>query len=190
MIFLDSSNFYSRLKAIGKSMYHIDFKKFVSLILISNRVLVKFFYYAPPVDFAFNPKLYHAQQRFWRHLESQGITIKRGYLQKKILRCRECEYEWVGITCPQCGHIFAKIEEKGVDVHIATDVVYHAAKDDYDIGYLISSDGDLAEACSRARDLGKRMIYICIPPVESMALKAACNYTARKDASFFEKCHL
>ena len=178
MIFLDSSNFYYSLKEIGKSLYDIDFHKFSSLILVANRNLVKFFYYTAPVDRATVPEMYKAQQFFWSRLQSKGITLRLGYLQRKLFKC------------PQCGNIFARLEEKRVDVHIATDIVSYAASNEYDIGYLVSSDGDLAEACKRARSLGKRIVYICVPPIQSMALTKACNYTAKKDHSFFDSCRI
>ena len=190
MIFLDSSNFYYSLKEIGKSLYDIDFHKFSSLILVANRNLVKFFYYTAPVDRATVPEMYKAQQFFWSRLQSQGITLRLGYLQRKLFKCPRCGIEQNGIKCPQCGNIFARLEEKGVDVHIATDIVSYAASNEYDIGYLVSSDGDLAEACKRARSLGKRIVYICVPPIQSMALTKACNYTAKKDHSFFDSCRI
>jgi len=50
MIFLDSSNLYPSLKEIGRSLYHLDFSKLASQLLVANRTLVRFLYYAAPVD--------------------------------------------------------------------------------------------------------------------------------------------
>ncbi len=188
MIFVDSANFYHSLKEIHRSVYDIDFLKLAELLLVADRKLVKIRYYAAPVDRTAMPKEHRAQQRFWADLKKQGIEVDLGYLQKRIFACTKCGYERIGITCDECGHLFGEVGEKGVDVNIASDIVYHAALDSYDIGYLISSDGDLAGACKRARLLGKRMIYVCIPPIESMALKSWCNYTAEKDGTFFDQC--
>src|SRR3989304_8707251 len=90
MIFLDGSNFYYSLKEIGESLYDIDFHKFSSLILVANRDLVKFFYSSAPVDRATVPEMYKAQQFFWNRLQSQGGTLRLGYLQKTLFKCPVC----------------------------------------------------------------------------------------------------
>ena len=73
-------------------------------------------------------------------------------------------------------------------MNIAAEMVYFAALGSFDIAYLVSSDGDLEGACEKVRLLGRKVIYVCIPPTESAALKRACNYTTKKDQAFFEKC--
>lgn len=188
MIFIDAANFYHSLREIHRSVYDIDFLKLAEQLLVANRKLVKIRYYAAPVDRTRMAREYRAQQRFWSDLEKQGIEIDLGYLQKRIFTCPKCDCARIGVKCDECGHVFAEVGEKGVDVNIASDIVYHAALHSYDIGYLISSDGDLAGACKRARLLGRRMVYVCIPPIESTALKSWCNYTAKKDGTFFDQC--
>ncbi len=188
MVFVDSSNLYHGLKRIGFKMYHLDFVKFADQLLL-GRDLVSVRYYAAPVDRTAVPDLYRGQQRFWADLKKEGIEMKLGYLQKRFFRCPECRHERQGVKCEQCGKEFALVEEKGVDVHIAADIVYYAAIDEYDWAYLVSSDGDLAGACERARMLGKKVMYVCVPPIESTALKTACNYTVKKKVADFTACH-
>jgi len=187
MIFVDAANFYHSLKRIGVSVYRVDFAKLAGALLM-GRTLEKIHYYAAPVDQSAVPRIYAGQQRYWAELKAQGINLRLGYLQKRRFKCPKCKHERIGVACENCGHEFAKVEEKGVDVNIAADMVYFAALNSFDMAYLISSDGDLAGACEKVRLLGKRVVYVCIPPVESTALKTACNYTADKDTAFFETC--
>ncbi|MCH7823373.1 MAG: NYN domain-containing protein [Acidobacteria bacterium] len=189
MVYVDSSNFFHSLRRIGLSMYHIDFRRLAQMLLM-GRELVEIRYYAAPLDQAAVPKLYASQQRYWANLRKAGVKLKLGYMQDNFFECKKCGKKRQGIVCPECKYEFAKVTEKGVDVHIAADLVYHASLSKFDWAYLNSSDGDLAGACERVRMLGKKVVYVCVPPIESTALKTACNYTATKDATFFSGVHI
>ncbi len=60
-------------------------------------------------------------------------------------------------------------EEKGVDVELAVDLVFNAARQNFDVGVVVSTDTDLVPAlqavCNLNRAWGK-------PRVEVMAWKA------------------
>lgn len=60
-------------------------------------------------------------------------------------------------------------------MQIAVDIVRGAIKNDYDIGYLISSDTDLIPAIQMARDEGKKIIYVGFENSISRALQKNCS---------------
>jgi uncharacterized LabA/DUF88 family protein len=54
--------------------------------------------------------------------------------------------------------------EKGVDIMLATDFLYYAWQDFYDVGILVSGDGDFAYALQNAKNMGK---YVQVVAFES-----------------------
>ena len=53
-----------------------------------------------------------------------------------------------------------KIFQKGIDVLMAVDMVYHASRDNYDIAILCSGDIDLLEAVKLIKNFGKKVILL------------------------------
>lgn len=53
----------------------------------------------------------------------------------------------------------AKAQEKGVDVHLAVDLVWHALMDFYDVAILVSNDTDMHPAVEKAVHAGKRIEF-------------------------------
>ena len=51
-----------------------------------------------------------------------------------------------------------QIKEKGIDVNIASDIIWHGLSNNYDTFILISGDRDLIECLERMKDNGKRVI--------------------------------
>ena len=92
------------------------------------------------------------QQRLFRHLESnsQQVKVIRGY----ILKTDNQYYE------------------KGVDVHIAVNLLIGAYENIYDTVILISSDTDLLPAIKKIRKLGKKVEYIGFSHKPSLAMIA------------------
>lgn len=81
-------------------------------------------------------RLYAEQQKFLRRLRKErGLTV------------------WTGRMAQGAGRWY----EKGVDVKIATDMVALAYAGEYDVGVLVSGDGDLAPAVQEVRRLGRRV---------------------------------
>ena len=54
--------------------------------------------------------------------------------------------------------------EKGVDIMLATDLLYYAWQDYYDMAVLVSGDGDFAYAIQTLKNLGK---YVQVVTFES-----------------------
>jgi len=98
------------------------------------------------------------------------VTVRLG----RFLR-RETEYD---VTCPNpnCGEdfILRKVAyvEKGVDLYLAVDMIRFAYENLYDVGVLISADGDFAKAIEVSRMLGKR--------IENVAFRIQKSYHLMK----------
>ena len=73
---------------------------------------------------------------FHRYLKECGFTVKT----RKV----KCD-----INDPTV------VEQKGVDVELACDMLTFAIKDYYDVAILISGDGDFVPVVERVKDLGK-----------------------------------
>ncbi len=78
--------------------------------------------------------------------------------------------------------------EKAVDVQIAVDIVMMAERDEYDVAYLLSADGDFTPAVTAVRTMGK-LVYAAAP-VRGLQLAAVANAFIRLDRGWFEDCRL
>ena len=76
-------------------------------------------------------------------------------------------------TCPGCGADMRGTEEKGVDVHMATDMISLAWVDNYDIAVLVSSDRDFVPVAEFLETRGIKVIHGAFPPKGS-ELTARC----------------
>lgn len=137
MIFIDGSNLYHGAKAVlGEAK--LDFEKLIEKLvsLDRDRELVRTYYYNAVLDMKDDENGYKAQQRFFHRLSFiPNFEVKLGRLEK---------------------HGDKKVE-KGVDVEIATDMLFFAYQNLYDIAILISGDGDFASAIEKVKNLGKHV---------------------------------
>jgi NYN domain len=63
-------------------------------------------------------------------------------------------------------HVVPTVQEKGIDVRLALDVVKLARKRNFDVAVIFSQDQDLAEVVSEIKEIAKeqgRFIRICCP---------------------------
>ena len=136
VIFIDGSNFYHGMKNnLGKKK-NVDFERFCNL-LANSRKLVRTYYYNAPVRKEDGEEQYKAQQRFFQKLNNiPYFTVKLGRLEKR----------------PN-----SKVEEKGVDVKIAVDMLQLAYSNVYETAILVSGDGDFAYVLEAVKDLGKHV---------------------------------
>ena len=136
-IFIDGNNFYFGVKEHIRRT-HIDFHKLCLKLCGSDRQLIRIYYYNAPVNREDDEEMYKNQQRFFNLLK------RTPYLQLRLGRLE---------------HRDDHVVEKGVDVYLAVDMLRYAYNDVYDVGILISSDGDYAEAVNAVKDLGKHTEY-------------------------------
>lgn len=75
--------------------------------------------------------------------------------------------------CATCGHKTAVLQEKGVDVRLAVDIVTRAGKG-VEL-YVLSSDVDLLSAVLAAKARGARVVYVAFAGVKNYALQKAAD---------------
>ncbi len=98
--------------------------------------------------------MYDAQQRLLGHLKKSGLRYTFGYLLK---------------DGDEVYH------EKGVDVHMAVDILVTTYENLCDRIILVSSDTDLIPAIQKAQARGKIVEYIGFSHQKSIALLTSCK---------------
>jgi len=140
-ILVDGSNMYHYIKGLGlHPKIQFDYKKFGEF-LAGDRKIVSATYYIGKVRAdkgESSQRLRSNQQRLIAWLKRCGWSIEFGHMLKNK-----------GV-----------FHEKGVDVHIAADLLRGAYGDFYDTAILVSSDTDLVPAIRYLREEGKKLEYI------------------------------
>jgi uncharacterized LabA/DUF88 family protein len=166
-IFVDGSNFYHGLKD-NKLSTRIAFQKLGKKLCLGYGELLRIYYYNAPIDQTKNPGQYKDQQRFFESL------YRTPFLEVRL-----------GRLVPKADTYI----EKGIDVYIAVDMLQMAYENRYDVGILVSGDGDLAEAVKVVKNLGKHVINACFDSCRSQHLLQVCDAYIRFDRDFLSDCY-
>jgi len=133
-IFIDGSNLYHALRENCRRT-DLDFAQFTSKLCGARR-LFRTYYYNILQDPSQRPESYREQQEFLDILrKTPCLEVRLG--TTKILQ---------GIPV-----------EKGIDIMLATDLLYFAWNNLYDIAILVSGDGDFAYALQVVKNIGKHV---------------------------------
>lgn len=141
--------------------FKFDLRGFLAEALHKNKENAKVVYYTTRIK---QPKqkvpaklqkridiISDANRRWVADLTNQNIrVVKAGYL-----RVRESS------VCVHCGKKTLGLQEKGVDVRVATDLVLAAHDKNQQSLVLGSSDSDIAPAIEAAGKLGLKTTYFC-----------------------------
>lgn len=167
MIFIDGSNFYHALKQwCGRT--DARFER-VCEKLVGARQLVRNYYYNAVVDQTREAQRYADQQRFFQMVRS---------LPYFELRLGRLVYQgWPNVP-PY---------EKGIDVQIATDMLIHAVRGNYDVGILVSGDNDFTGALQAVKDLGKH-VEVALFGNGSRSLRDVADRVVTLDANYLSDC--
>lgn len=137
MIFIDGSNMYHSLKHHFQRT-DIDIGRFVRRLL-DRRRLVRTYYYNARVGRKEEPERYWDQQKFFDSIMAVPYTeLRLGRL--------------VYVNWPN-----SPPYEKGVDIQLATDMITHSFKNNYDIAILVAGDSDYVGALQAVKDNGKNV---------------------------------
>lgn len=131
-IFIDGSNLYHSVKN-NFGRHDINFTEFANK-LSAGRKLFRVYYYNVLQDSSQNPEGHKEQQEFL------DILRKTPYLEIRL-----------GSTKKTLG------VEKGIDVMIATDLLYFAWRGFYDVAIVVSGDADFAYAVQAVKNMGKHV---------------------------------
>jgi uncharacterized LabA/DUF88 family protein len=138
MIFIDGSNMYHSLKAYFKRT-DIDLACFNEKILDKRR-LVRMYYYNALVGKLEEPERFKDQDKFFKSVAAIPYTE---------LRLGRLVYTSQWPSSPPF--------EKGVDVQLATDMITHAFKNNYEVAILVAGDNDYVGAIQAVKDNGKHV---------------------------------
>ncbi|UCH51824.1 MAG: NYN domain-containing protein [Chloroflexota bacterium] len=133
-IFIDGSNLYHGLRS-NFGRHNLNFAEFSSKLCGSRR-LFRTYYYNVLQDPAQRPDSYRDQQEFLDNLR------KTPYLEIRLGGTKVTQ----GVPV-----------EKGIDIMLATDLLYFAWNDFYDVAVLVSGDSDFAYALQAVKNMGKHV---------------------------------
>ena len=133
-IFIDGSNLYHGLRNSSRR-HDLNFADFANKLCGSRR-LFRTYYYNVLQDQIQQPDGYREQQEFL------DILCKTPYLEFRLGSTKVTQ----GISV-----------EKGIDIMLATDLLYFAWNDFYDVALLVSGDSDFAYALQAVKNMGKHV---------------------------------
>lgn len=140
-ILIDGSNMYHYIRGLGLDpKIQFDYKKFGEF-LARGRQIVSATYYIGKI-------------RAKQTKQSQNLRANQQRLMAWLTKCG-----WA----MEFGHMLENgglFHEKGVDVHMASDLLRGAYKDFYDTAILVTSDTDLIPAIRYVREERKKLEYI------------------------------
>ncbi len=170
MIFIDGSNLYHSLKNYFKRA-DLDVGKFCRKI-INRRELVRIYYYNARVGQKQEPDLYKQQQAFFDGINAIPYTE---------LRLGRLVYTNNWPSVPPY--------EKGTDVQLATDMITHSYKNNYDVAILIAGDNDFAGAVQAVKDNGKHVeVALFGKQGTSQQLRSASDRVITINARLLKDC--
>ena len=168
IIYIDGSNLYHSLRSISRRT-DLDFGKFATK-LIGNRRLVRAYYYNAPVDQVKEPDTYRSQQQFFQALRNTDYF--EVILGRLIYRNWPTEHPY----------------EKGIDIKIATDMLVHGHRGNYDVAILVTGDTDFADAIQAVKDLGHH-VEVALPSASgSQRLREVADRVVIIDRNFLSEC--
>ena len=170
MIFIDGSNMYHSLRAHFKRT-DIDLGYFCKK-LVGRRRLVRIYYYNATVGKVEEPDRFKDQQKYFNSVAAIPYTE---------LRLGRLVYTSAWPSSPPY--------EKGVDVQLATDMLTHAFKDNYDVAILVAGDNDFVGALQAIKDNGKNAeVALFGQERTSRALREVADQVIALDGRFMRGC--
>ena len=169
MIFIDGSNMYHSLKSFFKRT-DMDIGKFCNKLL-DKRQLVRTYYYNAKVGLKEEPERYKDQQKFFAGVAAIPYTE---------LRLGRLVYNnWPS----------APPYEKGVDIQLATDMITHSFKNNYDVAVLVAGDSDYVGALQAVKDNGKNVeVALFGKERTSMQLRKVADRVITVDGRLLKGC--
>jgi len=106
---------------------------------LDKRRLIRIYYYNAKVGLKEEPERYYDQQKFFAGVQAIPYTE---------LRLGRLVYTNWPNSPPY---------EKGVDIQLATDMITHSFKNNYDVAILVAGDNDFVGALQSVKDNGKNV---------------------------------
>lgn len=169
MIFIDGSNLYHSLKNFFKRT-DLDIGK-LSNKLLERRHLVRIYYYNAKVGLKEEPERYRDQQKFFASVNAIPYS--------ELRLGRLVYFNWPN-NPPY---------EKGVDIQLATDMITHSFKGNYDVSVLVAGDNDYVGALQSVKDNGKHVeVALFGKEQTSRQLRAVADRVITINTRFLKGC--
>jgi len=169
MIFIDGSNLYHSLKNFFKRT-SIDIDKLCRK-LSDKRRLIRIYYYNAQVGSKEEPERYREQQAFFASVSAIPY----------------CELRLGRLVYNNWPH--SPPYEKGVDIQLATDMITHSYKGNYDVAVLAASDTDYVGALQAVKDNGKNVeVALFGKERTSKQLRIVADKIITMDGRFLKGC--
>ena len=169
MIFIDGSNLYNSVKNFFKRT-DIDIGKLGNKLLEKRR-LVRIYYYNAKVGLKEEPQRYRDQQAFFASVNA---------IPYSELRLGRLVYNNWPNSPPY---------EKGVDIQLATDMITHSFKNNYDVAVLVAGDNDFVGALQSVKDNGKNVeVALFGKERTSYRLRMVADRVVTINARFLKGC--
>jgi len=187
-VFIDGENLRHRLVSVlfqeklihdRDEVYGVDIRKLVTEALKQEPESIR--YYTTNIvqpDFEIPELLSHkikaiqeAHERWIGMLNEQHIdVVMAGNLKVKQSN-----------RCYHCGRRTMVLQEKGVDVRLAAEVVMAATHDNIKDIVVLSSDADMIPALEIAKNNGAKVTYMCFEEEVNESLVKATNFVVNYD---------
>ena len=135
-VFIDGSNFYFALKRNNR-VTRVDYHQLSLALVGPDRQLVRTYYYNVAYDKNLFPDKAKSQMAFLDSLD------RTPYLELRL------------------GRLFPAadggVQERGVDVLMAADLVYYAARTAFDTAIVVTEDGDFCPPLENVKSLGRHV---------------------------------
>jgi uncharacterized LabA/DUF88 family protein len=161
-IFIDGSNLYHALRS-NFGRHDLSFAEFATK-LSGPRRLFRTYYYNVLQDPVQRPDGSREQQEFL------DILRRTPYLEVRLGSTKMAQ----GIPV-----------EKGIDIMLATDLLYFAWNDFYDVAVLVSGDSDFAYALQAVKNMGKHVEVAFFESGVSRDLLNIADYRHLLNRGFF-----
>ena len=169
MIFIDGSNLYHSLKNFFKRT-DLDIGK-LSNKLLGKRRLVRIYYYNARVGLKEEPERYRDQQKFFASVNAIPYS--------ELRLGRLVYFNWPN----------SPPYEKGVDIQLATDMITHSFKGNYDVAVLVAGDNDYVGALQSVKDNGKHVeVALFGKEQTSRQLRTVADRVITINARFLKGC--
>lgn len=206
ILFIDGNNWYHALRDVGVGdLGRLDYRG-ISEKLVEHRRWIGTRYYIGRMDQQWSPRHYAAQRSFLARLKRDDpsrISIHLGRLERRSEQseaARELLQYLAGLPKRIDGEVYRHLVdlgrrhrevevlvEKAVDVMLAVDAVMMAQRDEYDVAYILSADGDFTPAVRSVLELGKTVFAASLLP--GARLRSACHAFIRLQPDWFKDCY-
>ena len=135
-VFIDGSNFYFALKRNNRAT-RVDYYQLSLALAGPDRQLVRTYYYNVAYDKNQFPDKAKTQMSFLDSLD------RTPYLELRLGRL--------------VSTLDGNVQERGMDVLIASDLVYYAARKAFDTAIVVTEDADYSPVLEKVKELGRHV---------------------------------